>query len=428
MMRAALWFVGLFAVAVAVALFVGDNHDMVSLFWHPYRVDLSLNMVLFLLLTVFAVIYAAMRALSALVMMPHRAKRWRQQHKERQLYQALVDSLSHLQAGRFVRARKSADTLLKLSDDLRTEDHNLPQEATLRAMAHMLAADSAHALRDVAARDVHYAQALEDAPVHGTQQQQEVREGAQMRAARWALDDRDPQESLRRLAQLPAGAARRTMALRIQLKASRLAHATQSALDTARLLAKHGGLSPEAAASMTRSLILEQLRATHDVEQLQQVWASLPTSDQQAPDIALAAAHRLVQLQGDPGLARSWLRPVWQLFIDNPRALSSTQALRLFTNVQQALEGIDADWLARIETAQRAAPHEPRLQYLAGMACVQRQLWGKGEQLLQAAVPRLSDAPLRASAWKALAILAEQREDEAAAAYAWRQAALQAFI
>lgn len=425
MMRAAFWFVGLFALAVAVALFVGNNQGIVSLFWHPYRVDLSLNMVLFLLLTVFAVIYAAMRAFSALVMLPHHAKRWRQLQKERQMYQAMVESLSHLQAGRFVRARKSALALLKLSDELRTEHPHIPQDSSMRAIAHMLAADSAHALRDVEARDRHYTLALDDVPLNGSQQQQEVREGAQMRAARWALDDRDPKESLRRLEQLPPGASRRTMALRIQLKASRLAHATQSALDTARLLAKHGGLSQEAASSITRSLILEQLEHTHDAEQLQRTWEELQPTDQRTTDIALAASRKLMALQGDPALARRWLLPAWEQFVSDSHALTSLQTLRLFHTMQQALDGIDAEWLGRIEAAQRAAPQEARLQYLAGMACVQRQLWGKGEQLLQAAVPRLTDAPLRASAWKGLAVLAEKREDSTAAAHAWRQAALQ---
>ena len=425
MMRAAIWFVGLFALAVALALFAGNNHGVVSLFWHPYRVDLSLNMVLLLLLTVFAVGYAAMRAFSALVMLPHHAKRWRQQQKERQMYQALVESHSHLQAGRYLRARKSALVLLKLSDELRTEHAHIPQDTTLRAIAHMLAADSAHALRDVPARDQHYAQALDDVPFNGTPQQQEVREGAQMRAARWALDDHEPHEALERLAQLPAGASRRTMALRIQLKASRLAQATQSALDTARLLAKHGGLSQEAADSITRGLILEQLQHTHDAEQLQRAWNALLPADRSAPDVALTAARKLVALRGDAAQARSWLLPVWEQYVQSPHSLSALQTQRLFAGLQQALDELDAPWLARIEAAQRAAPQEPRLQYLAGMACVQRQLWGKGEQLLQGAVHRLGDAALRASAWKALAILAEQREDSAAAAKAWREAALQ---
>lgn len=424
MMRAALWFVGLFALAVAVALFAGNNQGMVSLFWHPYRVDLSLNMVLLSLLTVFALAYAALRAFAALLMLPQHAKRWRQQQKERQMYQAFVESFSHLQAGRYVRASKSAQTLLKLSDELRKEHAHIPQDATLRAIAHMLSADSAHALRNTEARDAHYAQALEDVPFNGSLQQQEVREGAQMRAARWALDDRDPQEALLRLEQLAPGAKRRTMALRIQLKASRLAHDNQAALDTARLLAKHGGLSPQVASSITRGLILEELQHTHDAEQLQQVWTALLPADQHTPDIALTAARKLVEMQGNAATARHWLLPVWEQFLQNPASLTAAQTLRLCTTLQLALDGLDAPWLARIESAQRAAPQDARLQYLAGMACMQHQLWGKAEQLLQTAAARLQDGPLRASAWKALAVLAEQREDSAAAAHAWRQAAL----
>ena len=45
-MRAALWFLALFGVAVAIALFAGNNQGTVTLFWPPWRVDLSLNLVL----------------------------------------------------------------------------------------------------------------------------------------------------------------------------------------------------------------------------------------------------------------------------------------------------------------------------------------------------------------------------------------------
>ena len=44
-MRAALWLTALFAIAVASALFVGSNHGTVTVYWHPFRVDLSLNLV-----------------------------------------------------------------------------------------------------------------------------------------------------------------------------------------------------------------------------------------------------------------------------------------------------------------------------------------------------------------------------------------------
>ena len=39
-MRAALWLLALFGVAVAIALFAGNNQGTVTVFWPPYRVDL----------------------------------------------------------------------------------------------------------------------------------------------------------------------------------------------------------------------------------------------------------------------------------------------------------------------------------------------------------------------------------------------------
>ena len=426
MMRAAIWFVGLFALAVAVALFAGNNRGIVSVFWPPYRLDLSLNMVLMVLVSLFAILHLALRALSALVLLPKQAKQWRQQQKERKVYQALVDSISHLQAGRYVRARKSALGLIKLTEDLRQEQAHVPHDHNLRAIAHMLAADSAHALRDSAARDAHYAQALEDVPANGNLQQQEIREGSQMRAARWALDDRDPQTALERVEQLPPGARRRTMTLRMQLKANRLLPDVPAALDNARLLAKHGGLSETAANSIIRGLVTEQLQHTHDTEQLQRLWSSLHPMDRSHPDVAMTAARQWLDLQGTPSFALQWLHPIWEQLQQEPQALSSTQIQRLLALLPQCMPGMDSTWLARFETVHRSAPHDARWQYLAGMACMEQQLWGKAEQLLQTASTRLPDARLRASAWKALATMAEQREDHQNAALAWRHAAQEA--
>ena len=63
------------------------------------------------------------------------------------------------------------------------------------------------------------------------------------------------------------------------------------------------------------------------------------------------------------------------------------------------------------------------MQYLAGMACMKRQLWGKAQQLLTQAALGLQDARLHRNAWRALAELAEQREDTQSAAIAWKRAA-----
>jgi HemY protein len=63
------------------------------------------------------------------------------------------------------------------------------------------------------------------------------------------------------------------------------------------------------------------------------------------------------------------------------------------------------------------------LQYLAGIACKSHQLWGKAQQQLTHAVAQLKDASLKRRAWCALAELAEQRNDVAAAGVAWKNAA-----
>jgi HemY protein len=55
---------------------------------------------------------------------------------------------------------------------------------------------------------------------------------------------------------------------------------------------------------------------------------------------------------------------------------------------------------------------------------VVHRLWGKGQQLLEQAVPKLTDANLKRQAWRSLATLAEQRGDAAAAQAAYRQAAM----
>jgi HemY protein len=239
-MRAIAWLLALFAVAVAVALFTGGNSGTVTLFWPPYRYDLSLNLVLLLLVGGFVVLHLALRALSALFAMPQQAKRWRVQQRERAMHAALLDGLSHLLAGRFLRARKAAEAALGQEQALTASGHHLAHADKLRAMAHLVTAESAQALQDRTTRDEHLLLAIEHTSERDAQ---ETREGVQLRAARWALSDRDPQAALQWLDALPQGAARRTLALRARLKAARLARQTMPALETARLLAKHRAFS-----------------------------------------------------------------------------------------------------------------------------------------------------------------------------------------
>jgi HemY protein len=125
-------------------------------------------------------------------------------------------------------------------------------------------------------------------------------------------------------------------------------------------------------------------------------------------------------------VARGWLAPVWDrinLPARSSGGLEGSLRIKLVRALEAGLDSVDADWLARIEAAQRNDPRDPALQYLAGMACMRRQLWGKAQQLLAQAAQGLQDAHLQRRAWLALAALSEQRDDATQAAIAWRRAA-----
>jgi HemY protein len=419
-MRGALWLLAIFAAAVGVALFASQSNGTVTLFWPPHRIDLSLNLVLLLLLGSFVLLHFALRALSALLDLPAQAKAWRAAQRERAMHTELRDALANLLAGRFSRARKLAETAAQHAAALKEA---VPQSSEVKAMAHLVAAESAQALQEPAVRDAQVQAALDvDLPKSA----QHVHEGARLRAARWALDDRDPTEALNRLSELPQGTQRRTIALRLKLRATRQARLNADALDTARLLAKHGAFSKTAAHSMVRSLATHTLTDAHDAQQLLRAWGNLTEAERQQPEVATHAALRLVNVTaGTPEAtehqqrARQWLQSTW----DSYPTLSDGAQSRTVQALEATFDTIDTTWLGKIESAQRQLPNDGRLQYLAGMACMKRELWGKAQQLLTLATEDLKDEPLQRSAWRALALLAQNRGDANAAAKAWRSAA-----
>jgi HemY protein len=423
-MRIALWFIGLFGVAVALALFASGNGSTVTVFWPPHRVDLSLNMVLLTLLLLFLLVHLALKALAAMFAMPGQARSWRIRHQERVMYSALLDALSHLVAGRFIRAKKAAELVLAREQAMSRSGEPWPNAARLRALSHLLVAESAQSLQDKVSRDVHFQLALAQAALPDASG---TRDGVQLRAVRWALEDRDAKRALDWLAQMPLGVSRRTVALRLRLKVARLAGQAELALDTARLLVKHKAFVGASAQSLISALVLELVQNASDPEQLQSVWAKLESAEKCVPDVAVVAAGRLMRLGGNVGRALDWLLPVWEHMAASPQNLGQEQKIVLvrvmengFSTVGAVIDGV---WLSRIERAQIDNPGDACLQYLAGVACLHLQLWGKAQQLISHALPRLEDAGLLTRAWQVLAELAQRQGDEQQATLAWKQAA-----
>lgn len=422
-MRVALWFLGLFGLAAALALFASTNTGTVTIFWPPHRVDLSLNMVVVLLSLLFVLLHLSLKAMGALFSLPAQARSWRLQHQERVMHAALLEALAHLVAGRFLRARKSAHMVLAREASLAQSGEVWPAAARLRVLAHLLAAESSQSLQDRSARDYHFQQALDQA---GAGHAGAVRDGLLLRAVRWALEDQDAAAALGWLDQLPSGVARRTVALRLRLKVARMAGQIELALDTARLLAKHRAFSQDSANGLLRSLSQEWLQHASDTDQLQYIWQRLEPAERTLPEVACSAAGRWLRLGGEVAVAFEWLLPVWQTMVETGHSLSQEQKIMLVRVMENGFSmadaSIDTEWLSRIERAHLNDPGDAVLQYLAGVACLHLQLWGKAHQLIRLALPRLPDAGLQSRAWQMLAELAQRQGNEAEATAAWRSA------
>jgi HemY protein len=92
-MRSVFGLLGLAALAVSLALLVGGNQALFTLFWPPYRFDMSFNFVLFCLVAGFVLAYLALRAIAMLRDLPRQAQRWREQQVERAAVAGVLDAL-----------------------------------------------------------------------------------------------------------------------------------------------------------------------------------------------------------------------------------------------------------------------------------------------------------------------------------------------
>jgi len=433
-MKNVLWFLLLAAVAVVAALLLGDNQAIVSVFWPPWRVDLSLNLVLIGLLLGFALLHLALRGIALLRALPQRAQRWRQRQQEKAVYVGLLEALVQHWAGRFVRAQTSAEQALQVLE--RLPEGTLAHQGRWLLLARLLLAESAHSLGNTGRRDATIEAALAGAGPDAAA----AREAALLRASAWAIEARDAVQARHWWQQLPQGAARRIQALRLRLKLAQLERDSLGAIEMVRQLKKHKAFSNAIATRLLHTLVGEALQQTHDAEQLLRVWKGLDARERADAGLALEFLQQGLRVwpqgpEGSDGVAGvaaavvplpeayRWRDEALQTLLAAYPQLEGLAQQRSIRVLQDWLPALDARWLAQLDAVQAARPADAGLQYLCGLALLQRQLWGKAGQMLQQASRSLQDAGLRRRAWCALAQLAEQRGDEAAAQQAWKQAA-----
>lgn len=412
-MRPVIWFILLFVVAVVAATLLGANDGLVTFYSGSYRVDVSLNLFILALFVTCFVLVSLIQGIHGLVGLPRRAMEWRVSRRDRLAQAALREALSQYFGGRYARAQRAAQRAL----DIQAETPELAQDNEFIVLGHLLGAGSLHQLQDRVRRDEQLGLALEAAS--RSPAARSAQEGACLLAAEWALDDHQAGRALEFLAELPPGVARRVQALRLKLRAARLANQPQEALKTAHLLAKHQAISKVAAISLLRSLAFEALDATRDADQLRRLWLQFDAADRRDPFVASRAVSRAVAL-GAREEAHGWLRP----FFDRMADLGSEGRAAVCEALARSVEGLGPEWLPRLESAVTHFPREPAVALAVGAALAERGIYGKAKPLLQRAASADDlDTASRRKALNGLAHLALQQGNTAEAARLQEQAA-----
>jgi HemY protein len=412
--KTVVWLVLLAIAAVVAATTFGRNDGLVSLYWSGWRVDLSLNLFVLGVVAACVALLTVLRGLQSLLTLPDRASAWRMQRRERAAQAALREALAEYFGARYSRAHKAATRAAAIHE----ATPGLPDEASTRGLAHLLAAASLHQLQDRPQRDRQIAQLEQLQRQHRKSGGRSTEEALALLAAEWAIDDRDATKALGLLSSLPPGVARRIQALRLKLQAQRLAGDSGEALRSARLLAKHQAFTPSAAQGLLRSLAVETLDAARDIDQLERAWQQLDDVDHADAFVAARAARRAAAF-GDPARGRAWLLPLWDRLAALGRDEREVVALALARN----LDGLGTDWLPRLQSAEQALPQDAAVQAVVGSAYAERGLWGKARLPLErAASASTLPGDARRECWRRLAALARAEGDETRALGCERQA------
>jgi HemY protein len=353
-MRFAIWSVLLAAIAVGVALFARHSTGYVVIVAPPYRIELSLNLLVLLIVAGYFAFYALARLITTLAAIPERVRAYRDERQRSKLRQSLTDALLAFFQGRYASAEKSAASALTGEET--------------KGVAAIIAARSAHELGRFNEREQFLDHAKGSAP--------DVDQARLTTLADLLVSQERYVEALAVLNDLSARDARNLRLLRLKLQAEQALRNWDEVLATVASLAKLGGLGTTEAASARRAAHLGNLnRKAQDALALAAYWKQLPAEMRVDSAVAATAARYHLALGGnaeaqaiiEQALEREW----------------SASLVALYG------EAAGADALPQIERAEnwlREHARDPALLLALGKLCMRQGLWGKAQSYIEASL------------------------------------------
>lgn len=350
-MRWVFWILALFALAVAVALALRFNAGYALLVWPPYRVEISLNLLLMLLGAAFVAGYLLLRFIFGAIGLPAKVRGYRLRRNRETARATLLAAASAFFAGRFGRAEKAAASAMESADTA--------------ALGAVLAARAAHELRHYDERDAYLVRAEQ---IEGGEPLVRI-----VAAADMLLDQRRFQEALQVLKTLPE---KHTAALRLELKAQQQAKNWEQALLLVDQLERRHVFDAMQAGQLRRYAHAENLkREALDQGTLEECWQKIPAAQKRDAKVAAAAAHCYLALGGvaqalqiiEQALAAEWDSELVGLYAE----CEGGETIRQIERAEQ--------WL-------KSNPRDAVLLLTLGRLCARQALWGKAQNYLEASI------------------------------------------
>lgn len=351
-MRSLFWLLALFALAVGLSMAARFNDAYVLMVLPPWRVEVSLNLALAVLVGGFLLLYGALRGIALTLALPGRVREYRERRQKEKSAAIFQDAVRLLFEGRFGHALKKA-----------AEAHAAGEAPGLAAL---IAARAAQRMREPGKQEAWLDRAtLDDARTETARL---------MLEAEMCLDARRFDDAVAVLARLQQIAGRHIAALRLELRAQQGCGNWDEVLRIARQLEKRDALAEEVARELKLKAHRENIALrSGDAGQLRAYLGRVPASET-GPRLAGEVAKALNAL-GDHEQAR------WVI---------ETQLNREWDSALVALYGdAGANAAARIGCAEawlKLHPREAMLLVTLGRLCMQQQLWGKAQSYLEASL------------------------------------------
>jgi len=353
-MRVLFWFLLLAGAAVAVALAARLTTGYALFVAPPYRVELSLNLLLVIALAGFVTGYVLLRIVRRALGLPEEVRRYRQRQQQERARARQDAAVVALLEGRFGRARQFAEEALAV-----------PQSSGLSAL---LGARAAIATREFAAAEALLARP--DAAVRS------LAVPRLMLEAEMKLEQGQPQEALGILRTLRKEAGSHTAALRLELRALQAAGRYAEIPPLVDQLVKRKAYSATEGEFVRAAAHAEELTArVLDAEGLRAYWSKLTDAEQRMPKIARAAARSFMALGGDRDAAVILVRSLEREW--------NSDLVALYAQCSPA------DGAPQLEQAERwLSQHrdDATLLYALGVLCERAQLWGKAQTYFEASL------------------------------------------